>query len=79
MASCQVESRYITTSMYIRKNGEQGVRKRVVVYAVQLGDTFYIKKHFDFRALAISRDSYEIFILIHCIANKTIWQKILKR
>ena len=32
MASRQVESRYITTSMYIRKNGEQGVRKRVVVY-----------------------------------------------
>ena len=37
MASRQVESRYITTPMYIRKNGEQGVRKRVVVYAAQLG------------------------------------------
>ena len=50
MASRQVESRYITTStMYIRKNGEQGVRKRVVVYAVQLDEIIYmIELHFDF-------------------------------
>ena len=47
MASRQVESRYITTSMYIRKNGEQGVRKRVVVYtiyAAQLDEMTYEKQ-----------------------------------
>ena len=55
MASRQVESRYITTSMYIRKNGEQGVRKRVVHMQHNWVKWLRKKNQFDFMQLPFDK------------------------
>ena len=56
----------IYTNFYVhtKKRGTGGAQTGGSIYAAQLGEMTYEKKHFDFHATAFSRNSYEIFILI---------------